>query len=186
MTQDAPPAFDEAVASMRLARVRSEITIGEAPSPARLAPFSFALTADLSLDGEEDVATGRFVLLHDPNGQEAWGGSFRLVTFVKADLDPEMTADPLLTAVGWSWLTDALADHGAVALMSSGTVTRVASESFGELGDREPAAEIEIRASWTPEGAIAAHFEAWCDLLSTCAGLPPLPPEVAPLQRRRQ
>ena len=179
---DPPPAFEAAVASLRSVRVRPEISLDEAPSPARLAPYSLAITADVILphDPDAELASGRFVLLHDPKGNDAWGGDFRAVTFVKAELDPEMTSDPLLTAVGWSWLLDALADHDAQYLMPSGTVTRVASESFGEL-DRDPSAEIEIRASWTPRGDITGHFEAWCDLLTTCAGLPPLPPGVAHL-----
>ena len=56
-----------------------------------------------------DVATGRLVLLHDPAGQDAWDGTLRLVTYVTAELEPELASDPLLPAVGWSWLTDALA-----------------------------------------------------------------------------
>lgn len=177
-----PRAFAEAVKALRGIRVRPEISLEEAPAPARLAPFTLAITADLILpdNPDADVANGRFVLLHDPNGNDAWNGEFRCVTFVKAELDPEMTSDPLLTAVGWSWFLDALADHSAEFLMPSGTVTRVASESFGEL-DRDPSAEIEVRASWTPLGDMTAHFEAWCDLLTTCAGLPPLPPGVAKL-----
>lgn len=189
MTQDAPLAFLEAVAALRTARVRPEITLSEAPAPARLAPHAVALNADLSLDHEEDVATGRFVLLHDPEGQQAWAGDHRIVTFIKAEVDVEMTSDPLLTVVGWTWLMDALADHGAQYAMASGTVTRVASESFGELHDRGPSAEMEIRASWTPTGAgaeISRHFLAWCDLLSTCAGLPPLPADVATIAPRHQ
>lgn len=189
MTKDAPLAFLEAVESIRALRVRPEITLSEAPAPARLAPHAVALNADLSLDHEEDIATGRFVLLHDPQGQQAWAGDYRIVTFIKADVDVEMTSDPLLTVVGWTWLMDALAEYGAEYSMASGTVTRVASESFGELSDREPAAEIEIRASWTPMGSpqrIADHFAAWCDLLSTCAGLPPLPADVATIAPRHQ
>lgn len=186
MTENAPLAFLEAVASLRSTRVRAEIAVSEAPAPAKLAPFSLALNADLSIDPDEDIATGRFVLLHDPQGQEAWAGTFRIVSFVKADIDPEMTSDPLLTVVGWTWLMDALAEHGVDHAMASGTVTRVASESFGELSDRGSAAEIEIRASWTPLGSISAHFEAWCDLLATCAGLPPLPADVATIAPRHQ
>lgn len=186
MNQDAPSAFLEAVSSLRSAQVRAEISLSEAPSPARLAPHSLALNADLSIDGEEDVATGRFVLLHDPQGQQAWAGAFRIVTFIKAEVDAEMTSDPLLTEVGWTWLLDSLAEHGVEHTMTSGTVTRVASESFGELSDRGLSAEIEIRASWTPIGAIADHFEAWCDVLSTCAGLPPLPADVASIAPRHR
>ncbi len=57
------------------------------------------------MDGEEDLADGRLVLLHDPAGHDAWHGTFRLVTLVRAELEPEMAADPLLPDVCWSWLT---------------------------------------------------------------------------------
>jgi hypothetical protein len=59
-------------------KVRSEILIEEVPAPQKLAPFAFALSADVVI-GESDLATGRFVLLHDPDGQEAWNGKFRAV-----------------------------------------------------------------------------------------------------------
>ena len=43
-----------------------------------------------------ELGTGRLVLLHDPAGHEAWQGTFRVVTYVRAELEPEMAADPLL------------------------------------------------------------------------------------------
>ena len=52
---------------------------------------------------EDEVATGRLVLLHDPDGQDAWNGTLRVVTYVAAELEPEMAGDPMLAAVGWSW-----------------------------------------------------------------------------------
>jgi hypothetical protein len=69
---------------------------------------------------------------------------------------------------------------------ASGTVTRVASESFGSMSDRPATAEIEIRASWTPlrYEQLGDHLVAWGDLLCTAAGLPPLPAGVVPLTRR--
>lgn len=68
---------------------------------------------------------------------------------------------------------------------------------FGGLAAREPATQIEIRASWTPaEGPggvpdLAAHLSAWCDLLCQVAGLPPAPLDmttrggIVPLPQRR-
>jgi len=177
--------FARALDSMRAARLRPEVIIAEAPAPQRLAPFTAALTADVTIDGE-DLATGRLVLLHDPAGHDAWQGAFRLVAYVRATLDPEMAADPLLGAVGWSWLIDSLEAHRAGYLSPSGTVTRVASDSFGAIAGEVAEAEIEIRASWTPievtaPPGLAAHVEAFGELLTTVAGLPPLPPEVAVL-----
>ena len=67
----------------------------EAPAPQRIAPFAPGVGADVVVGGEE-LATGRLVLLHDPAGQDAWGGHFRVVTFIRAALEPEIAADPLL------------------------------------------------------------------------------------------
>ena len=85
-----------------------------------------------------------------PAGNAAWQGTFRCVTFARAEVDPEMVTDPLLAQVGWSWLIDALDGHGAEYVAPSGTVTSVSSESFGGMADEAPSAEVEVRASWTP------------------------------------
>ncbi|GAA2411084.1 DUF3000 domain-containing protein [Streptomyces glaucosporus] len=188
---EAPHPFRQAVAALEAARARPEVRLGPLPAPRRLAPFAHALEASVEVDGEE-LADGRFVLLHDPDGQESWRGAFRVVTLARADLEAEVVADPLLPEVAWSWLTGALAARGAAYDAPGGTVTRVSSHSFGELGDRAPRAEIEIRASWTPrEGAVnavAGHLAAWCDLLCQCAGLPPEGGDgaaIVPLPQRR-
>ncbi|HUW78622.1 MAG TPA: DUF3000 domain-containing protein [Candidatus Nanopelagicaceae bacterium] len=180
--------FDGALKALRGVKARPEIVVEEAPAPARLAPYAVALTADVlaSPGADDDLATGRFVLLYDPAGHEAWDGSFRCVTFARAQLESEMETDPLLPEIGWSWLLESLAAHNASFLAPSGTVTRVASQSFGQLADREPSAEIEIRASWTPKGTIDAHLAAWFDVLATCAGLPPMPEGVALISGARR
>ena len=135
----------------------------------------------MSVDSVE-LASGRLVVLHEPGGHEAWAGEFRLVTYVRAALEPEMVADPLLPSVGWTWLLEALDAHGAAYDSPSGTVTRVISESFGSMADEPAAAEIEVRASWTAlEPDLAAHTEGWGELLCHIAGLPPLPEGVAAL-----
>ncbi len=182
---EGPEQFRRAVAALRAATPRSEVVLEETPAPTRLAPHALAMTADVLVDDEE-LATGRLVLLHDPAGHEAWQGTFRLVTYVRADLEPEIAADPLLPGVGWAWLTEALAGHGASFLAESGTVTRVISESFGAMSVQSGSAQIEIRASWTPlDDALGAHLLAWCELLCTNAGLPPMPAGVTALPTRR-
>ena len=179
-----PEDFSRAVESLRSTRLRSEVVLTEVPAPGRIAPYAAALTADVVSDGEE-LATGRFVLLHDPVGEEAWAGTFRAVTFVRAALEPEMGTDPLLGQVGWSWLEECLELAGARAVATGGTVTRVLSESFAALADRPSTVEIEIRASWTPVDAdMEPSLRAWADLLCTAAGLPPLPDGVTSLPRR--
>ena len=179
-----PEEFLAAVDRMHAARLRPEIFCEEMPAPQRIAPYASALSADVTVDGE-DVGTGRIVLLHDPAGNDAWNGTFRCVAYVRAEIDPEMANDPLLGEVGWSWLTEALDAHGAAYGAPSGTVTKVASESFGSMADEQASAQLEIRASWTPSGDIADHVEAWGELLCTASGLPPVPEGVAPLPSRR-
>lgn len=183
-----PETFSRAVAELLAARWRPELAVEEIPAPQRIAPFSSAVTADVFV-GEDEVGSGRLVLLHDPAGNAAWQGTFRLVTYVRADVDPEMVTDPLLGSVGWSWLLDALSAHDADYLAPSGTVTSVSSESFGGMSDEPPRAEVEVRASWTPQltngTGLTAHLEAWGDLLCTTAGLPPLPAGVVLMPSRR-
>jgi hypothetical protein len=182
---DGPPAqFARALEALRSATMRPEVVLEETPAPQRLAPHAVALSAEVLVDGNE-LASGRLVLLHDPAGHESWDGTFRVVTFVRASLEPEIAADPLLPGVGWAWLQEALDARGARAAATSGTVTRVASESFGTMAERPSTAEIEIRASWTPtDEAWSAHLHAWCDLMCVCAGLPPVPEGVVALPAR--
>lgn len=184
---EAPSAFADACAGLRALKVRPEVVVQETAAPQRLAPYAVALGADVTVAGAE-AATGRLVVLHDPDGQDAWQGTTRLVAYVKAECEAEMAADPLLPAVGWSWLSESLQARGAAATAMAGTVTRVCSESFGELADagRGGTAEVELRASWSPLGLeLVPHAQAWLDLLCTAAGLPPVPSGVAPLPARR-
>ncbi|MEW1960472.1 DUF3000 domain-containing protein [Kineococcus sp. NPDC059986] len=180
-----PAAFEAAVAAVREVRLRSELVLTEVPAPARIAPHSWAVAGDVVLDGDE-LATGRFILLHDPSAPEEWGGEFRVVTYARADLEAELGADPMLGQVGWSWLEDGLANAGAEATGVGGTVTRVLSEGYGALADREASVDVELRASWTPQDpdGLPAHLQAWGELVCTVAGLPPLPEGVVSLGRR--
>jgi hypothetical protein len=169
----APPSFTRAVDELRAVTPRAEITLEEVPAPQRLAPYAYAISGTVLRHGDE-VATGRLILLHDPAGHEAWDGTMRLVTYVTAELEAELAADPLLPGVGWSWLTDALDAHEARFTAIGGTVTQTLSTRFGELAGPPTAADIEIRASWTPiDDDLGTHVEAWCALLASTAGLPP-------------
>jgi Protein of unknown function (DUF3000) len=186
---EAPSEFLRALDSLHAARPRPEVVLTEVPAPQRLAPFATAMSAEVTavgtVDDDQELATGRLVLLHDPAGQESWRGTFRFVTFARAELEPEIATDPMLSSVGWSWLIEALESHGAGFTASSGTVTRVVSEGFGGLAERPASTQIEIRASWTPTGPdFGRHLEAWCTLLCTTAGLPPAHPGVASMPRQ--
>lgn len=181
-----PEAFAEALAEVRGARLRPEVVVEETPAPQRLAPFAVALSAEVVVDDAE-VSSGRLVLLHEPRGHDAWQGTFRLVAYVRADLELEMAGDPLLPSVGWMWLLEALDARGADYAAPSGTVTRVNSESFGSMAGEPGSAQVEIRASWSPlDGSpIGSHVGAWGDVLCAAAGLPPLPVGVVSLPSRR-
>jgi hypothetical protein len=203
-----PADFLFALGTLRQARCRSELHLDEIPAPSRLAPFAVALGAEVIGPGESpaggsvhgpaaaalarasgsddvELATGRFILLHDPDGSAVWDGEFRIVTYIRAQLEPEMGNDELLGSVAWTWLVEALDNHRAPYRSAGGTATRVLSESFGTLSDRPNSIDIELRASWTPATPdITAHLEAWSDMVCTFAGLPPLPEGVTPLPRR--
>jgi len=187
-------SFDQIIAEIRAITTRNEIEVEEVPAPQRLAPFAIALTATVlgqateaseSEEDDEDIATGRFVLLHDPEGQEGWGGRFRCVTFVRSHIDLDMVSDPLLADVGWTWLLESLTKLNCEYTSPSGTVTRVASSSFGTLSSRAEESELEVRASWTPLSAdrLSDHVRAWLDVLEISAGLAPIPEGVRQLGR---
>ena len=186
---DPSPEFTQALSALRTARLRPEVRLTEVPAPQRIAPYAVALTAEVvgSAGDDDELASGRFVLLHDPSAPEPWDGVWRAVTFARAELEPEVASDPMLGAVGWSWLIDALDSHRLSYAAEAGTVTRVVSESFAGLSDRPASVEMEVRASWTPIGAdIGPHLVAWTDLLCTIAGLPPLPEGVIALPGQRR
>ena len=173
---------------------RPEIILEEVPAPQKLATYSFAFTADISNgqagDAEEEVASGRFVLLHEPGGQDTWEGDFRCVSFMRADVESEMQEDPLLPEVGWSWFLESLEKNECAFNAPSGTVTRVSSASFGKLSPRNDEAEIEIRASWTPlisePNDLMKHIDSWCNLISDVAGLAPVPEGVSAISSARK
>ena len=184
-----PAEFVQALHQLKERRLRTEVRLTEIPAPGRIAPYGVALTGEVQppsgdVEDPEEPASGRFVLLHDPAGQEAWHGTSRVVTLVRATLDPEVGSDPLLCEVAWTWVTDALTEAGADHHALGGTVTRVMSQSFGALAERRPEVEVEIRASWSPAGDAGAQLAAWSTVLCTAAGLPPLPDGVTALTRR--
>lgn len=205
-----PPDFMTALSALRQADCRAEMRLAEIPAPARLAPFAVALSAEVfeppaaahgSLHGpaaaalaeartlkqDDELATGRFILLHDPAGSDLWKGTFRIVTYIRAQLDAAMGNDQMLGSVAWTWLLDALHENNARYSEAGGTATRMLSQSFGSLQQRPETIDIELRASWTPDGSdVRAHLEAWNDMVCTFAGLPPLPEGVTALPLRRR
>ncbi|MBN8206204.1 DUF3000 domain-containing protein [Microbacterium esteraromaticum] len=189
MTADPEAAalFDAAVAELRTASSRTDIVVREIPAPRDLAPFAFALAADVRPDdhGDSLYGTGRFVLLHDPDEPPSWGGAWRIVAYAQAPLEPEIGTDPLLADVAWSWLVDALDDHGADYHSASGTSTKMLSKGFGALAEEGDGAQIELRASWTADAPLRPHVEAWEELVGMLAGLPPGSEDVAVFGARK-
>ena len=196
--------FEAAAAAFfagREVQVQRDLVFEDVPAPKRLAPYATAMAAAARRD-DADVAWGRLVLLYDPDGQQGWEGPFRLVAYIRAEVDQEMAADPLLGQVGWSWLSEALDAHVPGYAVPSGTVTRVITEGFGGKQDESPLSGFELRASWSPVGSagpgraggtqkgrgsrksgpraadlaaldLPAHIAAWCDCLAAAAGLEP-------------
>lgn len=185
-----PTPFVTALEQLRAASFRPELVVSEIPAPGAVAPYSIALAADVKParhDADSDFATGRFILLYDPEIPDAWNAPFRIVAYAQAPLETDIGVDPFLADVAWSWLTDALGARGADYTAASGTATKILSTGFGELAVQGDGAQIELRASWTPDGAdFEAHVEAWGDLLCMLAGLPPNTDGVSVLTARRK
>jgi hypothetical protein len=147
---------------------------------------------------DEEVASGRLVLLGDAAGQAAWEGTVRFVCYAQADVDPEVASDPLLPDVAWSWLGEALAAHDVAVRALGGTVTTTASRRFGMLAADGDSFGLELRCSWSPDWAetargggqpwtaagTVAHLSAFSDLLAAMVGLPPDVKGVVPLSVR--
>src|SRR6188472_1630639 len=143
----APPEFSRAVTQLRAAKFRPELFVEEMPAPQRIAPFASALSADVTVDGD-DVGSGRVVVLHDPAGNEAWAGTFRCVAYARAEIDPELVSDPMLAGVGWSWLTEALEGHGAEFAAPSGSsppTSRPGGSCSARRSDSRP-----FQRAWRP------------------------------------
>ena len=161
---------------------RQEIELGPIRPPQRLAPYSYALGAEVKHPDLEVVpersegdAFGRLILLYDPDGADAWDGTIRLVAYIQADLDPSEAVDPLLPEVAWSWLVEALDTRAEHVTALGGTVTATSSVRYGDISGPPRAHQLELRASWTaitPD--IGTHVEAFCEVLEHAAGLPPV------------
>ena len=152
MSSVEPAPFREAVAAMNAVTVRPEIELGPIRPPQRLAPFSYALGAEVKRPDLEIVpersegdAFGRLILLHDPDGADAWDGTIRLVAYIQADLDPSEAVDPLLPEVAWSWLVDALESRAEHVTALGGTVTATTSVRYGDISGPPRAHQLELR-----------------------------------------
>src|SRR5487761_1392726 len=187
----ADAGFDAAVADLRAGLdaerpLRPQVTFEDVPAPRRLAPHAAAIAATVrgaGNDEQPDVAWGRLVLLYDPDGQPGWGGQFRVVVYIRADVEPEIAADPLLGTVGWSWLTEALDARAAGDAAATGLELRA---SWSPAGPPPAAAGAPAHSLTPPPPALAGHVAAWCDALCAAAGLPPAAAGVSALPKPRR
>ena len=187
-----PEVFRRAVDGLSSVSTRTEIALGPIRPPQQLAPYTYALGAEVTSADDVD-AFGRLILLHDPEGHEAWDGTLRLVAYVQAEVDEALAEDALLPEVAWSWLVDSLAESGAATTAVGGTVTATSSMRFGDIAGPRRTHQVELRASWTVLGSgledtdpghdLARHAVAFCSLLAQAAGLPPT--GVSALDARR-
>lgn len=173
--QIAPAAFQAALDELSRVIVRPEIELGELPAPSRLAPWSHALSASVMWGGDRpESASGRMILLFNPDGVAAWDGTLRFVIFLTAEVDNEIARDPMLPDVAWSWLTDCLELSGAGFTALGGTVTSTSSTRFGDIAGPGRTDDLELRASWTAaDDRTGLHLVAFTELLAIAAGLPP-------------
>jgi hypothetical protein len=188
------PAADQfalTIEQISSALVRPDITLTQVPAPSRLAPFALAMTAEPT-DVDSDAFSGRFVLLHDPDGVDEWNGTFRAVIFARAQLESDLLNDDLVREVAWSWILESTGGLQITEL--GGTVTSNFGQSFGTLSDRPADGFVEVRSSWTPiedeSGApvdnLGTHLSAWIDVLCFAGGLVPLPEGVAHVAHARR
>jgi len=190
---DAAAGFGVIVAALLAQRdeiggLRPELFFEDVPAPRTLAPYASAIAVTVQVE-DDDIASGRLILLYDPAGQKGWAGPLRVIAYIRADLDPDIAEDPLIGQVGWTWLTEALGHRTAGYAEPSGTVTTVVTEGFGAKESEPAVTGFELRASWSPAAPdttpgpeiLDGHLTAWCDALCAAAGLPPLAEGVTAL-----
>lgn len=168
-----PDDFRVALLSLRDVQRIPAIHLSEVPAPRALAPYTAALSLHTQEeDHDSPLATGRFVILHDPDSQAGWNGTFRLVAQMRTQIDEEMGADPLLSEAIWHWCHDCLEEAGAGYHSLTGTVTKEVSESYGGLVLTGSRLCVELRASWTPVTPyLGEHLHAWMTLMGRTSGI---------------
>lgn len=180
------PSFEDLCVTLRAVPHRREILTEEIPPPRRIAPDAFALQATVVDTDDEELGSGRFVLLHDDAERPAWHAPYRVVAYVRAYIDEEMSTDRFLAQAAWSWVEEAIEETGIAATFLGGTVTRTLNEPFGERADVPPDSEIEIRASWSAAAGLPDHLETWYAMLEKSCALLPAGESLRPQARRRE
>lgn len=173
--------FRERVAEVTEVLERGEINLEQIPAPKGIAEEALAISAEVihADHSDADRGVGRLVLCRDSNFPEGWNSEYRIILYAKSPVEIDMGKDPLVDELPWNWLMDSLMARKASFHSEAGTTTRVLSTGHGSLTAQPQHAEIEIRASWAPDGNnFKAHVEAFQDLLALISGLPPTDEKV--------
>lgn len=172
MTTFEPPAeFAEGLLELRGALIPDDLTVREIRAPEGLAPHAAAIRLATNAErGGQPLAHSTLAILFDPEQEELWGAPFRMVGHVRAQIDAEVSSDPILVDLTWADFLSSLTEAGAELTSPMGTVTRELSETFGGLELRASALNIELRCSWTPVNALDAQLSGWANFVVLCAG----------------
>lgn len=171
---DIPEPFTNALTSLRTAARTVDLELTEIPGPTRAAAYSVALSGSLADpdDPETEIADGNFVVLYN-DADDGGPGSFKVIVMIRAELDAEMSIDPLLPDVAWTWLEEALARFTGSVDDLGGAVTRTITTNHGRTAEHGDSVELELRASWASQSSeVGDHLQAWGQALRTCAGQP--------------
>ena len=160
---------------------RAEILLEQIAAPKGIAEEAIAVSASVihADHSDADRGVGRLVICKDTNYPEGWNSEFRIILYAKSPVEIDMGKDPLVDELPWNWLMDSLASSGSQFHSEAGTTTRILSTGHGSLTAQPQHAEIEIRASWAPEGEdFGPHVQAFQELLALISGLPPVDSKV--------
>ena len=168
------------VSELQIDAIRTEIEVTQIPSPKGLADESLALSVNVRHESEDaDHAVSRLVFAYSSEIPEGWNSSYRIIGYAKSPIDLEMARDEYLANLPWEWLRESLVRHGAYFSNDAGTSTTVISTGHGALIGQPQHAELEIRASWSPEGENwQPHLVGWSEMVALISGLPPIEENV--------
>lgn len=172
--EDVPEDFISALMSIKSCPIPQWLHVKEIPLKPTIAPYCAGITAHTT-PADDEYADGKFILLFDPNTQEGWDGTFRIITMFSTILTKDLLEEHLITQVAWSWLGEALESTNAKYCNLTGTVTKHNTDAFGGLVLKDQQGKIQIRASWSPVFSnsnidLEQHFKAFSSMLETLSG----------------
>lgn len=181
LSNDLSDSFRERLLGINELDERSEILLEQIAAPKGIAEEAVAISATVihADHSDADRGVGRLVLCRDGNFPEGWNSEYRVILYAKSPVESDMGNDPYVDELPWNWLMDSLIARNAPIHSEAGTTTRILSTGHGALTPEPQHAEIEIRASWAPDGAeLGPHVQAFVDLLALISGLPPIEEKV--------